>query len=49
MRYGMSEIENLNTIKNKGMVLFLAQEREKWVNSDGTYCVHDKKRYPQKI
>ena len=44
-RYGMSEIENLKTIKEKGMKAFLAGEEKKWVNSDGTFCVHDKKRY----
>ena len=44
-RYGMSEIENLKTIKEKGIETFLKQEEKKWVNSEGTYCVHDKKRY----
>lgn len=44
-RYGMSEIKNLKTIKEEGIESFLEQEDEKWVNFDGTYCVHDKKRY----
>jgi len=44
-KYEMSEITNLETIKEKGIESFLKQEEEKWVNSDGTYCVHDKKRY----
>ena len=44
-KYEMSEIANLETIKEKGMESLLKQEEEKWVNSDGTYCVHDKKRY----
>lgn len=44
-RYGMSEIENLKTIKKAGIKYLLAQEEKKWVNSDGVYCVHDKKRY----
>jgi hypothetical protein len=44
-KYGMSEIENLKTIKEKGMEYFLKSQKTKWVNSDGTFCVHDKKRY----
>jgi len=44
----MSEIENLETIKKKGIDYLLKLEKKRWVNSDGTYCVHDKKRYPQK-
>jgi len=44
-KYGMSEIANLKTIKEKGIESLLKQEEGKWVNSDGTYCVHDKKRY----
>jgi hypothetical protein len=44
-RYEMSEIENLKNIKEKGIESFTAEENKKWVNSCGTYCVHDKKRY----
>jgi len=44
-RYGMSEIDNLNNIKENGIEAFLLQEEAKWVNSEGTYCVHDKNRY----
>jgi len=44
-KYGMSEIENLKNIKEKGIDTFLIDEEKKWLNSDGTYCVHDKKRY----
>ena len=44
-RYGMSEIDNLKMIKEKGINFFLAQEEKRWVNSKGTYCVHNKKRY----
>ncbi|MFA5828650.1 MAG: DUF3795 domain-containing protein [Candidatus Shapirobacteria bacterium] len=47
-RYGMSEIENLKTIQQEGISSFLEKEEKKWVNSDGTFCVHDKKRYPEK-
>lgn len=45
-RYGMSEIDNLELIKNKGIDYFLKQEEKRWINSDGIYCVHDKNRYP---
>jgi hypothetical protein len=41
----MSEIQNLTEIKDKGIESFLLQEEERWVNSAGTYCVHDRKRY----
>ncbi|AKM81285.1 MAG: hypothetical protein UT13_C0001G0324 [Candidatus Pacebacteria bacterium GW2011_GWF2_38_9] len=44
-RYGMSMLENLEIIKNKGMDYFLKQQKQKYVTSEGTYCVHDKKRY----
>jgi hypothetical protein len=46
-RYKMSEIENLKTIKEKGIKSFLIQEEKRWVDSNGTFCVHDKKRYPK--
>jgi len=41
----MSEIDNLKAIKKNGIDAFIANEEKKWVNSEGTYCVHDKKRY----
>ena len=44
-KYEMSEIENLEMIRDKGIAHFLEQEEKRWVNSEGTYCVHDKKRY----
>ncbi|HPJ16660.1 MAG TPA: PKD domain-containing protein [Candidatus Woesebacteria bacterium] len=44
-KYEMSEIANLKTIKEKGIESLVKQEEEKWLNSEGTYCVHDKKRY----
>lgn len=47
-KYGMSEIDNLRFIKEKGIKSFLKKEERKWINSDGTYCVHDKKRYLSK-
>jgi hypothetical protein len=45
-RYGMSEIENLKILQKKGINYLLAQEEKRWVDQNGTYCVHDKKRYP---
>lgn len=44
-KYGMSEIENLMTIKKEGLESFLKKEEARWVNSEGVYCVHDKNRY----
>jgi len=42
----MSEIENLDILKKSGINCFLDLEEKRWVDSDGIYCVHDKKRYP---
>jgi len=44
-KYGMSEIENLKMIENKGIACFLEREEERWVNEEGTLCVHNGKRY----
>jgi len=44
-RYGMSEIENLIFIRDRGIRKFLAYENERWVSEDGICCVHDKKIY----
>ena len=46
-KYGMSEIENLQMIKEKGIDCFLKNEEDKWVNPKGVFCVHDKKRYKE--
>lgn len=45
-KYGMSEIENLKNIQKDGIKNFIISEKKKWLNSEGTFCVHDKKRYP---
>jgi hypothetical protein len=44
-KYGISEIENLKFIRDKGMDKFIESEREKWQSSKGILCVHDKKYY----
>lgn len=44
-KYGMSEIENLKLIRDKGMDALLESEEKKWQTADGTICVHDKKVY----
>lgn len=44
-RYGMSEIENLEFIRDKGIEKFLEEERKKWISEKGVLCVHDKKYY----
>jgi hypothetical protein len=41
----MSEIENLEYIRDHGMEEFLENERRKWVSDNGILCVHDKKYY----
>jgi hypothetical protein len=44
-RYGMSEIENLNYIRENGVEKFIEKENKKWVSEQGILCVHDKKYY----
>ena len=44
-KYGMSEIENLLFIKNKGIKKFLACEEKLWISAKGIFCMHDKKYY----
>lgn len=44
-KYGVSEIGNLKNIKKNGIDDFIIGEEKRWVNSEGTFCVHNKKRY----
>ncbi len=44
-RYGMSEIENLEFIRDHGIEAFLEREEARWVSDDGVLCVHDGRRY----
>jgi hypothetical protein len=44
-KYGMSEIENLEYIRDNGIREFVAAERKKWISETGVFCVHDKKHY----
>lgn len=44
-KYGMSEIENLNYIRNNGIKKFIEKENKKWISNQGILCVHDKKYY----
>lgn len=44
-RYGMSEIDNLLFIKEKGIDHFIEEERKKWQSDEGVLCAHDKKYY----
>ncbi len=44
-RYGMSEIENLECIRDHGLDRFLENEHARWVSEKGVLCVHDRKLY----
>lgn len=44
-KYGMSEIENLEFIRENGIRKFTVMERTKWISSKGIFCVHDRKYY----
>ena len=43
--YGMSEIENLEFIREEGIRRFVAKERKRWISEKGIFCVHDMKYY----
>ena len=44
-KYSMSEIENLEFIRDKGMEEFLKSQEKKYISEKGIFCVHDKKYY----
>ena len=44
-KYGMSMLDNLNVIKNKGIREFLKQQKKKYQKGDKILCVHNKKLY----
>ena len=44
-KYGMSEIENLQFIRDNGIEKFLAQQEKKYISEKGVLCVHDRKNY----
>lgn len=44
-RYGMSEIQNLQNIRENGMDEFLQEESKRWISDHGVFCVHDKRYY----
>jgi len=41
----MSEIENLEYIRDHGIQKFIEKEEKKWVSEKGVFCVHDQKYY----
>jgi hypothetical protein len=43
--YGMSEIENLNYIRDHGLKKFLEAESRRWIFEEGILCVHDRMFY----
>ena len=44
-RYGMSEIGNLEYIRDHGIEKFVEKEERRWLTEKGVFCVHDKKYY----
>jgi hypothetical protein len=41
----MSEIENLEHIRDNGMDSFIEKEHKMWVSDNGILCIHEKKYY----
>ncbi len=48
-KYGMSMIENLEFIKENGIEKLLEAQTAKYISDQGTFCVHDGKRYKREI
>ena len=46
-KYGMSMIENLEFIKEKGIRAFIKKEKKKRQKGDKIICIHNKKLYEQ--
>ena len=44
-KYGMSEIENLEFIRDKGINKFIKKEQKKWQSAKGILCVHNRNYY----
>jgi hypothetical protein len=45
-KYGMSMLENLENIRDKGIREFIRQEEKRWIKGDRIFCVHKKTYYP---
>lgn len=41
----MSEIDNLEYIRDHGIREFIERENNRWINHKGILCVHDRKYY----
>jgi hypothetical protein len=39
----MSEIGNLETIREQGIRKFIELENKRWISAKGVFCVHDRK------
>jgi hypothetical protein len=44
-KYGMSMIENLENIKEKGIRKFIKNEEKRWIKGNRIFCVHNKKYF----
>jgi hypothetical protein len=44
----MSEVENLECIRDHGIDRFLEREHRRWVSRQGVLCVHDRRYYPRR-
>ena len=46
-KYGMSMIDNLEFIQDKGIREFIKKEKKRWQRGNKIICVHNKKLYDQ--
>jgi hypothetical protein len=42
-KYGMSMIENLEFIKENGIIRFIRNEKKRWIKGNKVYCVHNRR------
>jgi len=49
IKYGMSMIENLTYIRDKGIRKFIQNEKQRWIKDSKIFCVHNKNYYDLKL
>ena len=47
-KYGMSMIDNLHFIRDKGIRNFIKNEKQRWQKGNKVFCVHNKKYFELK-
>jgi hypothetical protein len=48
-RFAMSEIENLENIRDNGLENFMKSQEKKYIHGNCVFCVHNGKLYPKVV